>query len=202
MSGAWLPTLPARPRRSVRSPPRGQRAPRAPGTRPPASSWPPRRAPRGLPSTAAGPGPPRPPRAARARARPRAPTLAAGARPAPAPVRPLVRWREQEPAVRRQAGDQSHVVQGAYRTIFSIEQGSAVGRSLHRIRHGCRLHPPFDQAQDRPVPSRGPLVPPPRSTGHDGRRRPSSTKVVQKPWAQCTPPRHGAQGLGAGQSGD
>jgi hypothetical protein len=31
---------------------------------------------------------------------------------------PLVRWREQEPAVRRQAGDQSRVVQGAYPIAF------------------------------------------------------------------------------------
>ena len=52
---------------------------------------------------------------------------------------PLVRWREQEPAVQRQTGDQSRVVPRGVSYRFSIgriiARGEANGNCLHRNRH-------------------------------------------------------------------
>ena len=63
----------------------------------------------------------------------------------------------------------------AYPVVSWTGRGSAAGRSLHKVRHGCRPYPPFDQVQDRPVPSRA-RVP---STTVYRPRRPEKTVVYQ-----------------------
>lgn len=91
----------------------------------------------------------------------------------------LVRWREQEPAVRRQAGGS---VAGRPRGVsyrFSIGQGSVVGCSLHRIRIRMSatpaLRPASRQACALPRAAR------PSATVYRP-RRPEKTVVYQETW--------------------
>jgi len=85
----------------------------------------------------------------------------------------------RDPApLHRRAGDAPPCAMPMLSYRFSIGQGSAVGRSPHRIRYACRPHPPSEQAcaLPRAACSSTTVYRP------DGRKRPSSTKWSRGTW--------------------